>query len=65
MKPGLLPEMLLRDMYAVMAYLPPSFPVSKSVVNLGPASKSVTNLGPASSTISSVGLGGCSLGVPT
>ena len=64
MKPGLLPQMLLRDMYAVMAYLEPSFPVSMSVTNLGPASKSVTNLGPAASTVSSVGLGSCSMEVP-
>jgi len=65
MKPGLLPPMLLRDMYAVMAFLSPNFPVSKSVANVGPVSKSVADLGPTSSTVSSVGLGGCSLEVPT
>jgi len=65
MKPGLLPLMLLRDMYAVMAFLAPTFPVSKTVTKIGAVGLSVAGLGPASKTVESVGPASLTVEVPT
>ena len=51
MKPGLLPMMLLRDNYANVAFLPPSFPVGKTMTKIGPNSKTIAKVGPSSVTL--------------
>ena len=67
MKPGLLPLMLLRWNYAVVAFLAPKFPTSKSVTKIGATSASWADVDLSSGSIAKVGsaIDGCSVGVPT
>ncbi len=64
MKPGLLPMMLLRDNYANVAFLPPSFPVGKTMTKLGPDDSTFAAIGPGSKTIAKVGPGSVTMEVP-
>ena len=64
MKPGLLPMMLLRDMYANVSFLPSVFPVGKTVTKLGPDDTTFAAIGPGSKTIAKVGPSSVTIGVP-
>ncbi len=64
MIPGALPMMLLRDNYANVSFLPPVFPVGKTVSKLGPDNSTFTAIGPGSKTIAKVGPSSVTMGVP-
>lgn len=65
MKPGLLPQMLLRRNYAVVAFLIPRFPVSKTVARVGASSTAVADVGPTSKSVAAVGPTSLAIEVPS
>ena len=51
MKPGLLPQMLLRERHGVSAWRSPVHPAGKTIAVIGPAGKTIAVIGPAGKTI--------------